>query len=108
MALLELAQASGVTATAHKWEGNQIELDVLQKFNFKVFALFPEGDLPEVEDMNGKTYNDLMTTLLKPELKQYTTLMIGRIEDIKRFVKEEFETLVPVVSSDGRVKMLLD
>ena len=58
--------------------------------------------------MNGKTYDDLMITLLKEELKQYTTLMIGRLEDIKKFVKEEFDTLVPVVSTDGHVKMLLD
>ena len=64
--------------------------------------------MPEVEDMSDKSFDDLMTTLLKPELKEYTTLMIGRLEDVKKLVKDEFETLVPVLSEDGHVKMLLD
>ena len=58
--------------------------------------------------MNGKSFDDLMMILLKPELKEFTTLMIGRIDDLKRFTRDEFDTLVPVVSSDGHVKMLLD
>ena len=49
-----------------------------------------------------------MTFLLKEGLKEFTTLMIGRLDDIKKFAKDEFDTLVPVVSSDGHVKMLLD
>ena len=58
---------------------------MLQKFNFSVYSLFPEGDLPEVADMSVSSFDDLMNTLLKPELKEFTTLMIGRLEDIKKF-----------------------
>lgn len=80
---------------------------MFEKFSFKVFSLFTSEEVPEVHSLENKSFDDLREFLLNPKLKQFTTLIIGKVEDIRSFAKDEFESLVNVVNDDGNVPMVL-
>ena len=73
-----------------------MSLRYLSNFSFDVHSLFKADVMPEVFDMSKKTFDDLREKLLEPVFKGFATLMIGKLDDLHQFAKEEFQSLEPV------------
>ena len=101
-------KASGVTATAHNWDGADIEKELFENGCFKIYPLFKNSDLPEVLDWKGKSYNSLTKLMIEPKFRKYAVLMIGWLQDVSNFASEDFHKVLKPLDDSKHPKMILD